>query len=91
LLKKILKSFHPFFRWKGALEEEIGYNSENGDILVRVDSKYYRPTEVDLLLGDATKAKTLIGWEPKISFDQLVEEMVLSDLEAVKQPRHDYN
>ena len=51
-----------------------------GDILVRVDPGYYRPTEVETLLGDASKAKEVLGWEPKISFERMVEEMVENDL-----------
>ena len=50
---------------------------------MRIDPQYYRPTEVDLLLGDATKAQKKLGWTPKYTLDQLIEEMVLSDLKAV--------
>jgi len=63
--------------------EEKGYDA-NGNCIVAVDSKYFRPTEVETLLGDATKAKTLLGWEPEISFDQLVSEMVDYDLAEAK-------
>ena len=65
--------------WRGEGAEEKGYDAD-GNCIVAVDAKYFRPTEVETLLGDATKAKTLLGWEPEISFDQLVTEMVDYDL-----------
>ncbi|WP_443640335.1 GDP-mannose 4,6-dehydratase [Candidatus Njordibacter sp. Uisw_039] len=69
--------------WRGEGVEEKGYDA-NGNCVVAVDAKYFRPTEVETLLGDATKAKTLLGWEPEISFDQLVSEMVDYDLAEAK-------
>ncbi|MDC0092397.1 GDP-mannose 4,6-dehydratase [Oceanospirillaceae bacterium] len=69
--------------WRGEGAEEKGYDAE-GNCIVAVDTKYFRPTEVETLLGDATKAKTLLGWEPEISFDQLVTEMVDYDLAEAK-------
>lgn len=68
--------------WKGKDAEEIGLNRKTGDVLVSIDPRYYRPTEVDLLLGDPTKARTKLGWEPKTSFQELVEMMVKSDLQS---------
>jgi GDPmannose 4,6-dehydratase len=65
--------------WRGEGAEEKGYDAD-GNCIVAVDGKYFRPTEVETLLGDATKAKSLLGWEPEISFDQLVTEMVDYDL-----------
>lgn len=56
-----------------------------GDIIVRIDPRYFRPTEVETLLGDPSKAKKKLGWEPKISFEELVKEMVLADLEVAKR------
>ena len=56
-----------------------------GDLIIAVDSRYYRPTEVDSLLGDSTKAKEMLGWEPKINFKNLVDEMMESDLEIAKR------
>ena len=69
--------------WRGEGAEEKGYDTD-GNRIVAVDAKYFRPTEVETLLGDATKAKTLLGWEPEISFDQLVTEMVDYDIAEAK-------
>jgi GDPmannose 4,6-dehydratase len=66
-------------KWKGEGINEIGYDSNTGRELVTISDKYFRPTEVDELLGDSTKAMTNLGWVPKTSFQQLVEEMVNSD------------
>ena len=65
--------------WQGKGESEKGVDSKTGTTIVSVDPRYYRPTEVETLLGDATKAKEQLGWVPKISFEQLVREMVLAD------------
>ena len=71
--------------WKGSGVDEVGFDAATGEPRVRVDPRYFRPTEVDQLLGDATKAKQKLGWEPKVSFQELVSEMVRSDLDAVAQ------
>ena len=63
--------------------KEIGKDSRTGNILVRVDKKYFRPTEVDILLGDYSKAKKKLKWSPKISFTQLVKEMVNSEIKKI--------
>lgn len=63
-------------RWKNSGVDEIGYDEHSGKTLVIIHPKYFRPAEVDLLIGDYTKAKTVLDWEPKISFDELVREMV---------------
>jgi GDPmannose 4,6-dehydratase len=65
--------------WQGEGVDEKGYDT-NGQCIVAVDPQYFRPTEVETLLGDASKAKQLLGWEPEISFDELVTEMVEYDL-----------
>lgn len=70
--------------WKGIGVNETG-TDQNGKVIVKVDPRYYRPTEVDALLGDASKAKTKLGWMPKISFRQLVSEMVQQDLVVEKR------
>jgi GDPmannose 4,6-dehydratase len=71
----------PYFgmniRWIGEGLDEIGIDSSTNREVIRVDSKYFRPAEVETLLGDATKAKEKLGWEPKISFKQLVEDMCI--------------
>jgi GDPmannose 4,6-dehydratase len=71
--------------WEGHGDSEIGRDRKTGKILVEVDPKFYRPAEVELLLGDPTKAKTKLGWKPKITFEKLVEVMMKADLEAVGQ------
>lgn len=73
--------------WKGEGVEEIGINEKSGKVIVRIDPKYYRPTEVDLLIGDASKAEAKLGWKPQIYFDQLVENMVRADWDAIKNPQ----
>ena len=65
--------------WKGTGINEIGYDKNTGRELIFVSEKYFRPAEVDELLGDSTKARTVLGWKPEITFDQLVEEMVNHD------------
>lgn len=73
-------------RWEGTGVDEKGIDSVSGKVLVEVDPKYFRPAEVDQLLGDPTKAKTLLGWNPtQTSFDELVEIMVKHDLGYVKK------
>ncbi len=67
-------------RWEGQDINEKGYNAKSGDLLVDISSKFFRPAEVDLLLGDPTKAKTKLGWKLKTSFEELVIEMIESDL-----------
>jgi GDPmannose 4,6-dehydratase len=69
--------------WKGQGVDEVGIDVENGKDLVRVDSRYFRPTEVDALLGDASKAAQRLGWRHATSFQQLITEMVKSDLVVV--------
>mmetsp|Transcript_15202 Transcript_15202/g.17215 ORF Transcript_15202/g.17215 Transcript_15202/m.17215 type:complete len:378 (-) Transcript_15202:140-1273(-) len=69
--------------WEGKGVDEIGKDDE-GNVLVKVDPQYFRPTEVELLIGDPTKAKEKLGWVPKVTFPELVKEMVLADLEALK-------
>jgi len=82
------------FRGKGEAEEgyvvkNIGeYKLEEGKIVIKVDSKYHRPTEVDLLIGDPTKAMTKLGWKPKYNLTALVKEMVASDVSLFKKELH---
>ena len=69
--------------WRGEGRDEVGLDAASGDVLVEVDPGYFRPTEVDLLLGDPTKARTKLGWKHRISFAELITEMVESDLAAL--------
>jgi len=73
--------------WEGQGVDEIGRDAKTGAVRVEVDPRYFRPTEVDLLVGDATKAKTKLGWEPKIGWQALCEEMVREDLIRVEKDR----
>jgi len=69
-----LKGFD--IKWKGSGITEVGYDYNTGHELIRVSERYFRPTEVELLIGDATKANTILGWKPEITFNKLIEEMV---------------
>lgn len=69
--------------WKGKKTNEIGINTSNGKTLVKVSDKYYRPSEVDVLVGDYTKAYNILDWKPKVSFEELVKDMVKSDLKRI--------
>ncbi|MCG8566637.1 MAG: GDP-mannose 4,6-dehydratase, partial [Desulfobacterales bacterium] len=71
--------------WQGCGIEEKGINVANGRVIVAVDPRYFRPTEVETLLGDPSKAKKNLGWEPRIGFKDLVREMIHSDLEQAKK------
>jgi GDPmannose 4,6-dehydratase len=70
--------------WQGEGVEEKGYDA-SGKCIVAVDPRYFRPTEVETLLGDATKAKEKLGWVPEIKLDQMIEEMVANDLDQARQ------
>jgi GDPmannose 4,6-dehydratase len=73
-------------KWEGQGVNEKGIEVSTGKFLVEVDPKYFRPTEVDLLLGDPTKARTVLGWNPtKTSFNNLVKLMVKSDIKYVER------
>lgn len=71
--------------WKGNGIDEKGYDSTSNQVLVEIDPYYFRPAEVDLLLGDATKAKSILGWSPKTEFSDLISEMVEEDIKKVKK------
>jgi GDPmannose 4,6-dehydratase len=81
-------------RWEGSGSSEKGYDN-NGRCIVRVDPRYYRPTEVETLLGDPTKAREVLGWQPRTSFQELVSEMMREDLKAAERDelvsRHGYS
>lgn len=74
--------------WKGKGLKQIGVDKKTGIIVVKVDEKYYRPSEVETLLGDGEKARKLLKWKPKISTEKLLEEMMNHDLEEAKREKH---
>jgi GDPmannose 4,6-dehydratase len=71
--------------WRGAGIDETGVDDVSGKTVVRVDPRYFRPTEVETLLGDSSKARAKLGWKPEISFADLVKEMVASDSEIARR------
>jgi GDPmannose 4,6-dehydratase len=72
-------------RWEGSGENEKGYDEETNQLIVAVDPRYFRPTEVETLLGDPSKAKEKLGWTPRISLEEMVHEMMESDLADAKR------
>ena len=74
--------------WSGSGVDEIGKNAQTGKLLVSVDPTYFRPTEVDILIGDASKAKEKLGWSPTCDLNQLISEMISSDLEEARKDKH---
>jgi GDPmannose 4,6-dehydratase len=75
-------------KWEGKAENEKGIDSATGKTLIEIDPKYYRPAEVDLLVGDATKAKEKLGWVPTYTVQELCKEMVAADLELFKRDKY---
>jgi GDPmannose 4,6-dehydratase len=75
-------------KWEGKEENEKGIDAATGKVLVEIDPKYYRPAEVDLLVGDATKAKTNMGWTPTYTVSELCKEMVTADVELFKRDKY---
>jgi len=80
-VKEFVEKAAPFFgikiEWMGEGLDEVGYDWNTKKTIIRVSDRYFRPTEVESLLGDASKAKEKLGWEPEVTFDQLIEDMVL--------------
>ena len=68
--------------------EAMNMRMKNDPVLVRIDRNYYRPTEVDLLIGDSTKARTKLGWQPRYDLDGLIEDMISSDIQVMKKETH---
>ena len=81
-VKEFVERCAPYFalkiRWEGEGINEVGINEHTGKVVVRVDEKYFRPAEVETLLGDSSKARSVLGWTPKHSFDALVEDMCIN-------------
>ena len=71
--------------WSGHGLAEVGKVSGTNKAIIKVDPRYFRPTEVDTLLGDASKANELLGWSPKVSFEELISEMIQKDLKLAQQ------
>ncbi len=84
-VEKAFKVIDVEIEWEGEGVNEKGRDKKTGKILVEVSPKYFRPVDVNYLLGDYSKAKKLLGWEPRVKFDELVEIMVKADLEYVKK------
>ena len=82
-VEKAFAQVNKSIEWAGAGLEEKGVDVASGRVLVEVDPRYFRPTEVELLVGDASKARSKLGWNHKVSFDELVAEMVAADLATV--------
>ena len=74
--------------WKGKGADEKGINKATGKTIIEVDKKYFRPAEVDILVGDASKAKQKLGWQPKYTLEQLVKEMVTSDVKLFERDQY---
>ena len=74
-------------KWSGKGIDEVGVNTKTNNIIIRIDKRYFRPTEVETLLGDSSKAKDQLNWQPKISFQELISEMMLADLEEAKKDK----
>ncbi len=77
--------------WSGKGVDEIGRDAKTGENLVKIDPRYFRPTEVELLIGDPAKAHTVLGWRHKVSFPELVSEMVASDLQTVLAEKRNHD
>ena len=71
--------------WEGTGLDEVGRRADTGEIIIRIDPKYFRPTEVDELLGDSKKAREKLNWEPKITLEELIDEMINKDLEEAQK------
>jgi len=81
-VKDFIEKCAPYFylkiRWEGEGLNEVGINVNTGKVIIRIDPKYFRPAEVETLLGDPSKAKSVLGWEPEYTFDALVEDMCIN-------------
>ena len=75
----------PSILWEGDGVNEVGRRADNGNVVIKIDQRYFRPTEVDKLLGDPSKAQKELGWTPKISLEDIISEMILFDKEEAKK------
>jgi len=90
-VEKAFKVVGTEIKWQGSGAKEEGYDVKTGKVVVRVDERYFRPAEVDLLLGSPRKAERILGWKRRVDFDSLVQEMVSADLKASKSLVEDQN
>ena len=74
--KKLKKSII----WEGKGTEEVGKRADNNEVVIKIDPRYFRPAEVDQLMGDSLKAKKKLGWIPKITLEEMIEEMIENDI-----------
>jgi GDPmannose 4,6-dehydratase len=81
------KKINISIKWKGKGINEVGLIENTNKIIIRIDSRYFRPTEVETLLGDSSKAASKLNWKPKISFEELVEEMITADMKEAKKDK----
>ena len=79
---------HPV-EWRGSAEDEVGVDTVTGKTVIRIDPRYFRPAEVEQLLGDPSKAKRQLGWVPEVKFAQLVDLMVDADLRYLDNPKYE--
>ena len=73
--------------WEGEGIKEIGKRADTGDVVIKIDPRYFRPTEVKTLLGNSLKAKEILGWEPRITLEEMIEEMISNDIKEAKKER----
>jgi GDPmannose 4,6-dehydratase len=85
--EKVFERLGMPLEWQGSGEGEKGVDRNSGTTVIQIDPKYFRPAEVDLLLGDPSKARRQLGWEPQTSFDQLVNMMTDADLKQAEQEK----
>ena len=79
-IKTALKCADHDIRWEGQGVDEVGLESKTGEVIIKINPEFYRPAEVDVLIADATKAREVLGWTPKISFEELVKRMIDNDI-----------
>ena len=84
-VERAFQELHYPLEWSGTGVDEVGRDARTGQVLVRIDPRYFRPTEVEFLLGDPTKAKNILGWEPQMCFPELVKTMVEADLQEAQR------
>jgi GDPmannose 4,6-dehydratase len=84
-VEEAFKCVHINIRWKGKGTDEVGFNKNNGKILVRIDKNYFRPNEVNHLRGNCAKARKILKWKAKISFKQMIKEMIAYDVSLLKK------